>query len=100
MAYETVIGLEIHVQLSTRSKIFCADDARFGAAPNTQTSVVSLAHPGTLPRLNRRAVEMAVRLGLGLHCDINLYNTFDRKNYFCRLAQRVPDHARQTPHLR
>lgn len=81
-SYETVIGLEIHVQLSTKSKAFCADDAAFGGAPNTHTSAISLAHPGTLPRLNRRAVEYAVRLGLALGCQVNLVSTFDRKNYF------------------
>lgn len=80
--YETVIGLEIHVQLATRSKAFCADDAAFGGAPNTHISAVSLAHPGTLPRLNRQAVEYAVRLGLALDCRINPHSTFDRKNYF------------------
>ena len=82
MQYETVIGLEIHVQLATRSKAFCADDASFGGAPNTHTSVISLAHPGTLPRLNKKAVEYAVRLGLALGCEINPRSTFDRKNYF------------------
>lgn len=81
-AYETVIGLEIHVQLSTKSKAFCSDSTLFGQAPNTQTSVVSLAHPGTLPRLNKQQVAFAVRLGLALGCHINLTNTFDRKNYF------------------
>ncbi len=80
--YETIIGLEIHVQLATHSKAFCGDDARFGGAPNTQVSAVSLGHPGTLPRLNRRQVEFAVRLGLALDCAINLVSTFDRKNYF------------------
>lgn len=82
MDYETVIGLETHVQLSTASKAFCADPAAFGGAPNTHTSIISLAHPGTLPRLNKEAVAYAVRLGLALGCDINLRNTFDRKNYF------------------
>ena len=82
MHYETVIGLETHVQLSTMSKVFCADSAAFGGAPNTHTSIISLAHPGTLPRLNRRAVEYAVRLGLALGCHINPRSTFDRKNYF------------------
>ncbi|MBK8965449.1 MAG: Asp-tRNA(Asn)/Glu-tRNA(Gln) amidotransferase subunit GatB [Lewinellaceae bacterium] len=81
-SYETVIGLEIHVQLATRSKAFCADDASFGGAPNTHTSAISLAHPGTLPRLNEKAVEYALRLGLALGCDINLNSSFDRKNYF------------------
>ncbi len=80
--YETVVGLEIHVQLSTQSKAFCGDDARFGGAPNTHIGVVSLAHPGTLPRANKKQIEYAVRLGLALGCEINLYNAFDRKNYF------------------
>lgn len=82
MSYETVIGLEIHVQLATHSKLFCRDNAAFGGMPNTQVSAISLAHPGTLPRLNRRAVEFAVQLGLALGCDVSRYSTFDRKNYF------------------
>ncbi len=80
--YEPVIGLEVHIQLSTASKAFCGDDTRFGGEPNTQVSAVSLGHPGTLPRLNERQVEFAVRLGLALGSRINLYNSFDRKNYF------------------
>ncbi len=80
--YETVIGLEVHVQLATASKAFCGDDARFGGAPNTHISAISLGHPGTLPRLNKRQVEFAIKLGLALGCKINLENTFDRKNYF------------------
>ncbi len=80
--YETIIGLEVHVQLATQSKAFCGDDTRFGGAPNTQVSTISLGHPGTLPRLNKRQIEFAVRLGLALGCNINLRNTFDRKNYF------------------
>ncbi len=81
-AYETVIGLEVHVQLSTLSKAFCADGVAFGGEPNTHTSVISLAHPGTLPRLNKKQIEYAVRLGLALHCKINRISAFDRKNYF------------------
>lgn len=80
--YETVIGLEIHLQLSTRSKAFCGDDASFGGEPNTYVSPISLGHPGSLPRLNAKQVEYAVRLGLALGSEINLYNAFDRKNYF------------------
>jgi aspartyl-tRNA(Asn)/glutamyl-tRNA(Gln) amidotransferase subunit B len=82
MPYETVIGLETHVQLSTRSKAFCGDDASFGGAPNTHVSPVSLGLPGTLPRLNEKQVEYAVKLGLALGSKINLVNSFDRKNYF------------------
>lgn len=80
--YETVIGLETHVQLATRSKIFCSDNAAFGGDPNTHVSAISLAHPGTLPRLNKQAVEFAARLGLALGCRVNLFSAFDRKNYF------------------
>jgi len=80
--YETIIGLEVHVQLATKSKAFCGDDTTFGADPNTHISVVSLGHPGTLPKLNKKQVEFAVRLGLALGCKINPRNAFDRKNYF------------------
>jgi aspartyl-tRNA(Asn)/glutamyl-tRNA(Gln) amidotransferase subunit B len=82
MSYETVIGLETHVQLATQSKAFCGDDASFGGEPNTHISPVSLGYPGTLPRLNERQVEFAVKLGLALGSKINLVNSFDRKNYF------------------
>jgi aspartyl-tRNA(Asn)/glutamyl-tRNA(Gln) amidotransferase subunit B len=80
--YEAVIGLEVHAQLSTRSKLFCGDETRFGADPNTQVSAISLAHPGTLPMMNRAAVEHAIRLGLVCHSRIRLDNHFARKNYF------------------
>ena len=81
-AYQAVIGLEIHVQLKTKSKIFCADDTSFGGAPNTQTSVISLAHPGTLPKLNEAVVPLAVKMGLACGCKITRVNHFDRKHYF------------------
>lgn len=81
-AFETVIGLEVHIQLQTRTKLFCADTTKAGLPPNTQTSIISLAHPGTLPRLNEVAVAMAVKLGLALGCHINQQNYFARKNYF------------------
>ena len=80
--YELVIGLEIHAQLLANSKIFCSDSTQFGGEPNTQVSVISLAHPGTLPRLNRKAIESAVKMGLACHSSISRYNIFDRKNYF------------------
>lgn len=80
--YETIIGLETHIQLGTKSKAFCGDDARFGGAPNTHISAISLGHPGTLPKLNRTQIEYAVRLSLALNSKINLTNSFDRKNYF------------------
>ena len=80
--YEAVIGLEIHVQLATASKLFCGDSTAFGAAPNTHISPVTLALPGTLPKINKKAIEYAVRLGLACQCEIMPYNFFARKNYF------------------
>lgn len=80
--YQIVIGLEVHVQLKTASKLFCSDSTLFGAAPNTQVSPVSLAHPGTLPMMNKAVIESAVKLGLCLNCDIEQKNYFARKNYF------------------
>ena len=80
--YELVVGLEVHAQLSTLSKAFSSDSAAFGAEPNHHVSPVSLGHPGTLPRINKRMVEYAVKMGLACNCAINLTNTFARKNYF------------------
>lgn len=80
--YEAVIGLEVHIQLLTYSKAFSADPAEFGALPNTNVSVISLGHPGTLPRFNKQAVEYAVKLGLACGCTITRENRFARKNYF------------------
>jgi len=80
--YELVVGLEVHVQLSTRSKLFCGDAISYGGQPNTQVSAITLAHPGTLPKMNKQAVEMAVKMGLACHCSINRHNYFARKNYF------------------
>ena len=80
--YETVIGLEVHVQLLTQSKIFCACSTRFGAPPNSNTCPVCLGLPGALPVLNRDAVNMAIKAALGLNCTVNPYSRFARKNYF------------------
>ncbi len=80
--WETVIGLEVHVQLATRSKIFSGASTRFGAEPNTQACAVDLAMPGTLPVLNREAVHMAVKFGVAIGADIARVSVFDRKNYF------------------
>ena len=80
--YELVIGLEAHLQLATKTKAFCSDDISFGQLPNTQVSVISLGHPGTLPKLNKTQVEYAVRLGLAMDCEISEKSFFDRKNYF------------------
>ncbi|MEO6523226.1 MAG: Asp-tRNA(Asn)/Glu-tRNA(Gln) amidotransferase subunit GatB [Mucilaginibacter sp.] len=80
--YELVVGLEVHAQLSTASKIFSADSSAFGGKPNTHISPISLGHPGTLPRINRKVIEYAVKLGLAVDSQINLHNHFSRKNYF------------------
>jgi aspartyl-tRNA(Asn)/glutamyl-tRNA(Gln) amidotransferase subunit B len=80
--YELVVGLEVHVQLSTLSKSFSPDSALFGASPNQHISPVSLGHPGTLPRINKKMVAYAVKMGLACNCTINLHNSFARKNYF------------------
>lgn len=80
--YEAVIGLEVHAQLSTGSKLFCGDSAAFGGSPNTHISPITLAHPGTLPKTNKKVVEYAVKAGLACHCEIERFTYFSRKNYF------------------
>ncbi|HUS00289.1 MAG TPA: Asp-tRNA(Asn)/Glu-tRNA(Gln) amidotransferase subunit GatB [Chitinophagaceae bacterium] len=80
--YEAVIGLEVHTQLLTRSKLFSGDSTEFGALPNTNISPISLGHPGTLPKMNKRVIEYALKLGIAMHCDIEQNNYFARKNYF------------------
>ncbi|MCC8141036.1 MAG: Asp-tRNA(Asn)/Glu-tRNA(Gln) amidotransferase subunit GatB [Lachnospiraceae bacterium] len=80
--YETIIGLEVHVELATETKIFCSCSTQFGAAPNTHTCPVCIGLPGALPVLNKRVVELAVAVGLALNCKITQYCKFDRKNYF------------------
>ena len=80
--YEPVIGLEVHVQLLTRTKIFCGCSSRFGDPPNTNVCSVCLGLPGTLPVLNKRAVEMAMRASLALNCTVHDHSRFARKNYF------------------
>ena len=80
--YTVVIGLEVHAQLLTRSKIYSRDSTAYGSLPNTNVGVITLAHPGTLPLLNKRVVEHAIRMGLACHSRISRFNIFDRKNYF------------------
>jgi len=80
--YEAVIGLEVHAQLATDSKLFCGDSTAFGAAPNTHVSPITLGHPGTLPKTNKKAVEYAIKMGLACNCAIEKDNYFARKNYF------------------
>ena len=80
--YEAIIGLEVHAQLRTRSKIFCGCSTSFGASPNAHTCPVCLGMPGVLPVLNRKVVEYAIKMGLATNCTINQTNIFARKNYF------------------
>ena len=80
--YETVIGLEVHVELATKTKIFCACSTAFGGAPNTHTCPVCTGMPGSLPVLNKQVVEYALAVGLATNCQIHQYCKFDRKNYF------------------
>ena len=82
MKYETVIGLEVHIELLTETKIFCSCPTKFGGEPNTHVCPVCLGLPGTLPTLNRKAVELSVRAGLAAGCGIAPVSRFDRKNYF------------------
>lgn len=80
--YELVVGLEVHAQLSTKSKMYCGDDTTFGSMPNTQISPLSVGHPGTLPKVNKKAIEYAIKMGLATDCTIREVNEFARKNYF------------------
>ena len=82
MKYDTVIGLEVHAQLLTRSKMFCACPTIFGAPPNTQTCPVCQGMPGVLPVANRRAVELGMRSALALHCQVLPRCRFARKHYY------------------
>ena len=80
--YEVVIGLEVHAQLLTKTKAYSSDENIYGEAPNTKTSVISLGHPGTLPRCNAKVIEYAVKLGIAVGADIRERNEYARKNYF------------------
>ena len=80
--YETVIGLEVHVELATKTKIFCGCSTAFGGAPNTHTCPVCTGMPGSLPVLNKKVVEYAMAVGLATNCTITRHSKFDRKNYF------------------
>jgi len=82
MKYEVIIGLEVHVQLQTASKLFARDSATFGAPPNSHISPITMGHPGTLPFINKKAIGYAVKMGLALNCPIRQHHYFDRKNYF------------------
>ena len=82
MEYNTVCGLEVHTELSTKTKIFCSCTTEFGGAPNTHCCPICTGMPGTLPMVNRKVVEYACRAGLALNCEITRRSRFDRKNYF------------------
>ena len=89
MIYETVVGLEVHVELATESKLFCACPSAFGCAENENCCEVCLGLPGSLPTVNRKAVEYAIRTGLALQCDISEYLAFDRKTTFILTCRRL-----------
>jgi aspartyl-tRNA(Asn)/glutamyl-tRNA(Gln) amidotransferase subunit B len=80
--YQPIIGLEVHIQLLTKSKAYCSDSTEYGGLPNTQVSPISLGHPGTLPMVNKRVIEFAIRLGIACKCKITRENQYARKNYF------------------
>ena len=82
MNYETTIGLEVHVQLRTQSKMFCACSTRYGEPPNTQVCPVCLGYPGAMPVMNEEAIRLTVMTGLTIGSTINDYSKFDRKSYF------------------
>ncbi len=91
--YETVIGLEVHVELATKTKIFCSCSTQFGGAPNTHTCPVCTGMPGSLPVLNRQVVEYAMAIGLATNCEIARECNYDRKNYF------YPDNPAELPDI-
>lgn len=90
-SYIPVIGLEIHAELLTKSKVFCTCSAEFGGSQNSRCCPVCTGMPGTLPVINQTAVEYAVKAGMALGCDISKFSVFDRKNYLSGLAEGISD---------
>src|SRR5690554_7280726 len=80
--YEAVIGLEVHAQMLTKTKAYSNDANEYGARPNTNVSAITLGHPGTLPKMNKKTIEYVIKLGLALNCEIADHQHFDRKNYY------------------
>ena len=96
--YEAVIGLEVHAQLATQTKLFCGDSTLFGAEPNTHVSPITLGHPGTLPMTNKKAIEFAIKMGLACGCEIE--QLFCQKKLFLpRFAKRVSNISTHYAHL-
>ena len=89
MNLETIIGLEVHVELKTNSKIFSASPTEFGAEPNTQTSVIDLGYPGVLPTLNKEAVNFAMKAAMALNCEIATETKFDRKTISIQIIRKL-----------
>ncbi len=87
--YETVIGLEVHVELATKTKIFCSCSTEFGGLPNAHTCPVCTGMPGSLPVLNKKVVEYAVAVGLATNCTINQYCKFDRKTISIQIIRKI-----------
>ena len=98
MPWETVIGLEVHVQLATKTKIFSGSSTAFGAEPNTQACAIDLAMPGTLPTPNAEAFKMAAMFGLGINAEINRRSYFERKTTSTRICPGLPNHPAGTTH--
>jgi aspartyl-tRNA(Asn)/glutamyl-tRNA(Gln) amidotransferase subunit B len=98
--YEMVCGVETHVEMATKTKIFCGCTTEFGGQQNTHVCPVCLGLPGVLPVLNREVVNLAIKAGLALNCEIAEFSKFDRKNYYYpRFAQKLPDFSVRPAHL-